>query len=44
MTIIDDYAHHPTEIKATIDAARQEYPNNRLRLCSNHIRSVGRLR
>lgn len=24
--IIDDYAHHPTEIKATIDAARQKYP------------------
>lgn len=25
--IIDDYAHHPTEIKATIDAARQKYPD-----------------
>lgn len=25
--IVDDYAHHPTEIKATIDAARQKYPN-----------------
>lgn len=25
--IIDDYAHHPTEIKATIDSARQKYPN-----------------
>jgi UDP-N-acetylmuramate--alanine ligase len=24
--IIDDYAHHPTEIKATIEAARQKYP------------------
>ncbi|KON86706.1 UDP-N-acetylmuramate--alanine ligase [Sporosarcina globispora] len=24
--IIDDYAHHPTEIKATVDAARQKYP------------------
>ncbi|MDQ0215038.1 UDP-N-acetylmuramate--alanine ligase [Oikeobacillus pervagus] len=24
--IIDDYAHHPTEIKATINAARQKYP------------------
>ncbi|MBA4537704.1 UDP-N-acetylmuramate--L-alanine ligase [Bacillus aquiflavi] len=23
--IIDDYAHHPTEIKATIDSARQKY-------------------
>ncbi|MCO0832479.1 UDP-N-acetylmuramate--L-alanine ligase [Fructobacillus sp. W13] len=26
ITIIDDYAHHPTEIQATIDAARQKYP------------------
>ena len=26
-TIIDDYAHHPSEIKATIDAARQKYPD-----------------
>ena len=24
--LIDDYAHHPTEIKATIQAARQKYP------------------
>lgn len=25
--IIDDYAHHPAEISATIDAARQKYPD-----------------
>ncbi|MEI2462833.1 UDP-N-acetylmuramate--L-alanine ligase [Niallia taxi] len=25
--IIDDYAHHPTEIRATIEAARQKYPD-----------------
>ena len=25
--LIDDYAHHPAEIKATIDAARQKYPD-----------------
>lgn len=25
--IIDDYAHHPTEIKATVEAARQKYPD-----------------
>lgn len=25
--IIDDYAHHPTEIAVTIDAARQKYPD-----------------
>lgn len=29
-TIIDDYAHHPSEIKATIDAARQKYPNKKI--------------
>ena len=28
--IIDDYAHHPTEIKATMEAVRQKYPNKRL--------------
>lgn len=28
-TIIDDYAHHPTEIKATLSAA-QKYPHNEL--------------
>ena len=28
-TIVDDYAHHPTEIKATIQAALH-YPHNRL--------------
>ncbi|AEP01634.1 UDP-N-acetylmuramate--L-alanine ligase [Heyndrickxia faecalis] len=28
--IIDDYAHHPTEIKATIDAARKKYPEREL--------------
>nr|SFZ88278.1 UDP-N-acetylmuramate--alanine ligase [Loigolactobacillus rennini] len=30
MTIIDDYAHHPSEIKATLDAARQKYPNRKI--------------
>ena len=29
-TIIDDYAHHPTEIKVTLEAVRQKYPNKRL--------------
>ena len=28
--IIDDYAHHPTEIKATLEAAKQKYPDKRL--------------
>ena len=30
ITIIDDYGHHPTEIKATLSAVRQRYPNNRV--------------
>jgi UDP-N-acetylmuramate--alanine ligase len=30
ITIIDDYAHHPTEISATIAAARTAYPGRRL--------------
>lgn len=27
---IDDYAHHPTEVKVTIKAARQKYPNKEI--------------
>lgn len=27
---IDDYAHHPTEISVTIDAARQRFPNQKI--------------
>ncbi len=27
VTVIDDYAHHPTEIRATLQAARQQYPD-----------------
>lgn len=30
VTIIDDYAHHPTEIQATLAAARQQYGERRL--------------
>ena len=29
-TIIDDYAHHPAEIKATLSAIRQKYGNRKL--------------
>lgn len=25
--LIDDYAHHPTEVKVTIESARKKYPN-----------------
>ncbi len=28
--IINDYAHHPTELKATIEAAREKYPHKRI--------------
>lgn len=30
ITLIDDYAHHPTEIKATLKAAREYFPNRRI--------------
>lgn len=28
--LIDDYAHHPTELKVTIEAARKKYPNKKI--------------
>ncbi len=30
ITIVDDYGHHPTEIRATLDAIKQAWPQNRL--------------
>jgi UDP-N-acetylmuramate--alanine ligase len=30
VVVIDDYAHHPTEIRATIAAAHEQYPGRRL--------------
>ena len=30
VTIIDDYAHHPTEIEATLEAARSAFPKRRI--------------
>jgi len=30
VTVIDDFAHHPTAVRETIDAARQRYPGRRL--------------
>ena len=30
VTIIDDYAHHPTEIEATLEAARATFPGKRI--------------
>ncbi|MEM9554097.1 MAG: UDP-N-acetylmuramate--L-alanine ligase [Acidobacteriota bacterium] len=28
--VVDDYAHHPTEVRATLRAARQAYPDGRV--------------
>lgn len=30
VTVVDDYAHHPTEARATLDAARARFPGRRL--------------
>jgi UDP-N-acetylmuramate--alanine ligase len=30
VTVVDDYAHHPTEIRATLAAARLRYPGRRI--------------
>ncbi len=30
VVVYDDYAHHPTEIKATLDALRKKYPTDKI--------------
>ncbi len=30
VTVVDDYAHHPTEVEVTIAAARRRYPGRRI--------------
>jgi UDP-N-acetylmuramate--alanine ligase len=30
VTVVDDYAHHPTEIRATLEAARSRFPGRRI--------------
>ena len=30
ITLVDDYAHHPTEVRATLQAARAGFPDRRL--------------
>jgi UDP-N-acetylmuramate--alanine ligase len=30
ITVIDDYAHHPTELRATLSAAREKYQERRV--------------
>ncbi|RBP98548.1 UDP-N-acetylmuramate--L-alanine ligase [Bifidobacterium aemilianum] len=32
VSVVDDYAHHPTEISALLDAARRRYPNSSIRV------------
>lgn len=32
ITVVDDYAHHPTEIAALVDAARRKYPDATLHI------------
>ena len=32
VTVVDDYAHHPTEIAALLDAARRRYPDSSIRV------------
>jgi UDP-N-acetylenolpyruvoylglucosamine reductase len=33
LTVVTDYAHHPTAIAAVIEAARERYPDRRLVVC-----------
>jgi len=33
ITVVDDYAHHPTEIRATLAAARLRYPDRPVWVC-----------
>jgi len=40
--VYDDYAHHPTEIKATLAGMRQKWPKNRL-ICVFQAHQVERL-
>jgi UDP-N-acetylmuramate--alanine ligase len=30
LTVVDDYAHHPSEIRANLSAARERYPSKRI--------------
>jgi len=31
--LFDDYAHHPSEIRATLQALREKFPNNKIAVC-----------
>ncbi len=41
VVIIDDYAHHPTEIRATLAALREQYPDQRI-ACVFHAHTFSR--
>ena len=44
VTVVDDYAHHPTEIAALLDAARRRYPQSRIHvLFQPHLYSRTRI-
>ena len=36
-SVVDDYAHHPTELKATLSAAKRVQRNQLYGVYSNHI-------
>jgi UDP-N-acetylmuramate--alanine ligase len=37
ITVVDDYAHHPTEIQATLEGARSGYPNRIVAVFQPHL-------
>jgi len=39
VTILDDYAHHPTEIRATLRAVRERYPGRMIVIFQPHLYS-----
>ncbi|MDO8599774.1 MAG: UDP-N-acetylmuramate--L-alanine ligase [bacterium] len=41
ITVIDDYGHHPTEIRVTLTAARERYAGRRI-LCTFHAHTFTR--
>lgn len=43
ITVVDDYAHHPVEIAATLDALRSRFPGRRL-VCAFHPHTISRTR
>ena len=45
IAVIDDYAHHPAKIRATLEAARSRYPGPRKSgRCGSRIPTAGHKR